>query len=59
MKANCKALKVSIIISSIFFALIIAFTPLVLIYNNNIFDVFLNIFIGLFGSGCVALWHFC
>ena len=47
MKANCKALKVSIIISSIFFILII--------YENKLLEVLLNIFIGLFGSGCVAL----
>lgn len=55
MKANCKALKVSIIISSIFLILIIFFTPLVLIYENKLLEVLLNIFIGLFGSGCVAL----
>lgn len=55
MKANCKALKVSIIISSVFGILIIFFTPLVLIYENKLLEVLLNIFIGLFGSGCVAL----
>ena len=55
MKANCKALKVSIIISSVFLILIIFFTPLVLIYENKLLEVLLNIFIGLFGSGCVAL----
>ena len=55
MKANCKALKVSIIISSIFLILIIFFTPLVLIYENKLLDVLLNIFIVLFGNGCVAL----
>ena len=55
MKANCKALKISIVISSIFFALIIASIPLTLIYDNKILEVFLNIFIGLFGSGCVSL----
>ena len=46
MKANCKALKVSIIISSIFLILIIFFTPLVLIYENKLLEVLLNIFIG-------------
>ncbi len=55
MKANCKALKVSIIISSIFLILIIFFTSLVLIYENKLLEVLLNIFIGLFGSGCAAL----
>lgn len=55
MKANCKALKVLIIISSIFLILIIFFTPLVLIYENKLLEVLLNIFIGFFGSGCVAL----
>ena len=55
MKANCKALKVSIIISIIFLILIIFFTPLVLIYENKLLEVLLNIFIGLFGSGCIAL----
>lgn len=55
MKANCKALKISIIISSVFLIFIIIFTPLVLIYENKILDVLLNMFIGLFGSGCVAL----
>ena len=55
MKANCRALKASIIISSIFLVLIIIFTLLVLNYDNKLFEVLLNIFIGLFGSGCVAL----
>ena len=55
MKANCRALKASIIISSIFLVLIIIFTLLVLNYDNKLFEVLLNIFIGLFGSGCVTL----
>ena len=42
MKANCRALKASIIISSIFLVLIIIFTLLVLDYDNKLFEGYIK-----------------
>ena len=55
MKANCKALKLSIFISSVFLFLIIVSTIVVLNNECKFYEILLNIFIGVFGSGCVTL----
>lgn len=55
LKANCKSLKLSIIISIVCLILIIIFAGLVLDNNCKLFEILLNIFIGIFGSGGVAL----
>ena len=55
MKANCKALYLSITICSIAFLLILLFSSFVLKFENKPFEIILNIFIGIFGSSCVAL----
>lgn len=55
MKANCRALKISIIISIVFFALTIIFSYLVIIFPNKILEILLDIFIGMFGSGFFSL----
>ncbi len=55
MKANCKALKLSIAISLISFIIIFVLAIITLYSNCKILEIILNIFIGVFGSGCVAL----
>ena len=55
MKVNCKTLKLSLFISSVSLILIIIFSILLFHVNCKIIEILLNIFIGLFGSGCVAL----
>ena len=55
MKANCKALKLSIAISLISFIIIFVLAIITLDSNCKILEIILNIFIGVFGSGCVAL----
>ena len=56
MKANCRALKLAIKICIITFVLIGIFTVLVLLNAKcKLLEILLNIFIGLFGSGCIAL----
>ena len=55
MKANCKALKLSIVISSILILLILILVFFVLKTNNKLLEIVLNVSIGIFGSGCVAL----
>lgn len=54
MKANCKSLRLSIIICIICLILTIVFVTLVLNNNCKIFEILLNIFIGIFGSGFVT-----
>ncbi len=55
MKANCKALKLSILVSSISLILVIIFSILVLNNECKLFEILLNIVIGILGSGCVTL----
>ena len=55
MKANCKALKLSIFISGISLVLVFIFAILVLNHECKLFEILLNVFIGIFGSGCVTL----
>ena len=55
MKANCRALKLAIFISSISLLLVIVFSTLVLNSECKLFEILLNVFIGILGSGCVTL----
>ena len=55
MKANCKSLKLSILICCISVVLIVIFICILLKTNNSIIEIILNLLIGVFGSGCVAL----
>ena len=55
MKSNCRTLKLSIKICAIFLFSIIIFSVLILNDSNKLFEIILNISIGLFGSGCVSL----
>ena len=55
MKANCKALKLSIVITIVSFILVTIFSILVLNNECKLLDILLNIFIGILGSGCVTL----
>lgn len=54
MKANCKTLKLSILICVINLLLIVFFVYLVYHYDAKIFEILLNISIGFLGSGGVA-----
>lgn len=55
MKANCKSLKLSIILSIIFVLLTAILAIISLNYKCEIIEVLLNVSIGLFASTVVAL----
>lgn len=56
MKANCKVLKVSLVLSISLFIIILSLLYFVLNYDCKLLNIIFNIVVGLFGSSFVALF---